>query len=128
MPPRHVLSPKLVERIAERFRVLGDPMRVSLIENLRAGEATVSTLTARTGGSQQNISKHLSVLHVAGIVARRRDGARAFYRLVDSAVLELCAIVCESLGQPARTGRRALAQRGRDQNEATRWIPKNDSR
>lgn len=98
-PFAHPLADDLVELIAERFRTLGDATRIRLLERLREGEATVLELTGLVGTTQQNVSKHLGVLQRAGIVARRKRGTFAYYRLVDGGVLSLCEIVCGSLQQ-----------------------------
>ena len=90
----HPLPPPLIERIAERFRVLGEPMRIRLLEALRDREATVGELQEATGASQQNVSKHLGVLLRAGIVGRRRQGNFAVYSIVDPMVFSLCEEVC----------------------------------
>jgi len=93
----HPLPDALVELVARRFRVIGEPMRIRLLDHLRAGEATVQELAEAVGASQQNVSKHLGVLHDAGIVARRKDGTQVFYRVVDDGVFELCETVCGSV-------------------------------
>jgi DNA-binding transcriptional ArsR family regulator len=93
----HPLPDALVERIADRFRVLSEPVRIRILEHLRAGEATVSELTDRLGLTQQNVSKHLNVLLRAGIVGRRRVGTFAHYRIVDSTVMALCEQVCDAV-------------------------------
>ena len=48
-------------------------------------------------GLQANVSKHLSVLQQAGLVMRRKEGLRVFYRIADPTVFQLCEVVCESL-------------------------------
>jgi len=93
----HPLPDPLVELIAKRFRVIGEPMRIRLLDRLREGEASVHELTEVTGATQQNVSKHLGVLHAAGIVARRKEGTRTVYTIADDSVLELCEQVCGSL-------------------------------
>ena len=90
----HPLPDALVERIAERFRVLGEPLRIRIVEHLMAGEATVQELTDALGSSQQNVSKHLRLLATAGIVGRRKQGNYAYYRIVDASVEALCEQVC----------------------------------
>ncbi len=94
--PRPLPEP-LVELIAQRFRVIGEPMRIRLLDRLRAGEASVQELTESTGASQQNVSKHLGVLHGAGILGRRKDGNRVLYTIVDESVLAVCESVCGGL-------------------------------
>jgi DNA-binding transcriptional ArsR family regulator len=93
----HPLPDELVELIARRFRVIGEPLRIRLLDQLRDGEATVNELTAASGASQQNVSKHLQLLAEAGIVGRRREGNRVYYRIVDEGVLRLCEEVCGSV-------------------------------
>ena len=95
----HPLPADLVELIAERFRALSEPTRIKLLDRLREGEATVLDLTELIGTTQQNVSKHLGVLQRAGIVARRKQGNFAHYRIVDEGVFDLCEAVCGSLQQ-----------------------------
>ena len=84
----------LAELIAARFRVIGDPTRIRLLDQLRSGELSVGQLTEALGTSQQNASKHLGVLHQAGIVARRKEGTSVLYAIADPGVFELCESVC----------------------------------
>jgi DNA-binding transcriptional ArsR family regulator len=97
MPLPHPLPEPLAELIARRFRVIGEPMRIRLLDRLREGEATVHELTEALGASQQNVSKHLQVLLEAGIVGRRKEGNRAHYAIADESVFALCEQVCGSL-------------------------------
>jgi DNA-binding transcriptional ArsR family regulator len=93
----HPLPDTLVELIAERFRALAEPTRIKLLDRLREGETTSIELTALVGTTQQNVSKHLAVLRRAGIVARRKQGNFAYYRISDESVYALCEAVCGSL-------------------------------
>ena len=93
----HPLPESLAELIAQRFRVIGEPTRIRLLDHLREGEASVQDLTEALGGSQQNVSKHLGVLAQAGIVGRRKDGNLSLYRIADDSVFALCEQVCGSI-------------------------------
>jgi len=84
----------LVELIAERFRVLGEPMRIRLLDALREAPATVGELQRATGASQQNVSKHLGVLLRAGLLSRRKEGNFSLYAIADEGVFDLCEQVC----------------------------------
>jgi ArsR family transcriptional regulator len=97
MPVSHPLPDDLVELIAERFRALSEPTRIKLLDRLREGEATVLELTGLIGTTQQNVSKHLGVLQRSGIVARRKQGNYAYYRIADEVMLALCESVCGSI-------------------------------
>ncbi len=93
----HPLSDELVERIAGRFRALGEPARIRLLDRLHEGEASVLELAAATGMSQQNVSKHLGLLQRSGCLARRKEGNFSYYRIADPTVFALCELVCSSL-------------------------------
>ena len=90
----HQAQPELVELIAERFRVLGEPMRIRLLDALRDAPASVGQLQQATGASQQNVSKHLGVLLRSGLVSRRKEGAFSLYAIADEGVFDLCETVC----------------------------------
>ena len=93
----HPLSEPLIELLAQRFRVLGEPMRIKLLDRLRDGAATAAELQEALGASQQNVAKHLGVLQSAGMVARTRDGNQSRYSIGDPGVFELCDQVCGSV-------------------------------
>jgi ArsR family transcriptional regulator len=88
----------VVELIADRFRLLAEPMRVRLLDSLRErGEASVGELAELLGTTQQNVSKHLGVLYRGGVVARRREGNRVLYSIADETVFAICEAVCGSI-------------------------------
>jgi DNA-binding transcriptional ArsR family regulator len=111
-PVQHPLPEPLIELVAQRFRVLGEPMRIKLLDRLREGEATVGELQEALGATQQNVSKHLGILASAGMVSRTKQGNRAVYAISDPSVFDLCDQVCggvrrqllelEAILQPAR--------------------------
>ena len=97
----HPLPEALVELIAQRFRVIGEPMRIRVLDALRDGPSTVNELTDALGASQQNVSKHIGVLAQAGIVAREKDGNRVRCSIADDTIFELCELVCGGLREQA---------------------------
>ena len=99
MPIPHPLPDDLAELVAQRFRVIGEPMRIKLLDQLREGERSVGNLVEVLGATQQNVSKHLGVLHQAGIVSRRKDGNRVIYAIADDSVFALCETVCGGLAR-----------------------------
>ena len=104
------LPPELLEHVAERFRVLGDATRLSIIRTLLDdGEQNVGQLVDRLGTSQANVSKHLRVLHDARIVSRRSEGTSAFYSVTDPSLMPVCAIVCDRLREQVAADPRTFA-------------------
>ena len=104
----HPFPDDLVELIAARFRALSEPSRIKLLDRLGEGEATVLELSELIGTTQQNVSKHLGVLQRAGIVARRKQGNFAYYRIVDEGVFSLCEAVCGSLQEQVESLRQVV--------------------
>jgi DNA-binding transcriptional ArsR family regulator len=94
---QHPIPDPLVELVAQRFKVLAEPMRIKLLDRLREGPATVGALADATRASQQNVSKHLRVLLEAGFVSREQEGNFARYAIADEAVFRLCEEVCGGL-------------------------------
>lgn len=94
MPLSKPISPTQVERIAGTFRVIGEPMRIRLLDAMRDGSATVGELVEATGASQQNVSKHLKVLHEAELISREPIGREVHYAIADETVFAICEMVC----------------------------------
>lgn len=103
-PTTALMAPELnqddqavVEQVANYFRILGEPMRLKLLNVLREGERCVQDLVDESETSQANVSKHLKVMLQAGILAKRNQGTQAFYRVTDDLIFELCNLVCDRL-------------------------------
>ena len=91
------LGPDTIAAVADRFKVLAEPARLSVLNELRSGARSVTDLIEATGLSQANLSKHLQVLHAHGFVSRHRDGLFTIYELADRSVFQLCDIMCGQL-------------------------------
>jgi DNA-binding transcriptional ArsR family regulator len=90
---RFILSDGVLPLVAERFKALSEPARLSLLSVLQRGERTVNQLVAETGLGQANVSKHLQVLHEHGFVTRRKNGLFVHYMLADRQVMRLCELM-----------------------------------
>jgi len=91
------INDKTLDLVAERFRVLSDPLRLRLLNALGEGERSVAALVEDTSASQANVSKHLGILLRAGLVSRRKEGLFVYYRVADPGVFRLCDLVCGSI-------------------------------
>jgi DNA-binding transcriptional ArsR family regulator len=94
---RLVMTDEALQLVARRFRALADPTRLRILNQLMQGEHGVGELADATGLEQPNVSRHLAVLRQEGVVARRAEGNRARYRIVDATVVGLCEVVCDRL-------------------------------
>jgi DNA-binding transcriptional ArsR family regulator len=102
--PPPLLDPAVLSLVASRFRVLGDPSRLCLLNLLIEGEASVNDLVTQSGLSQTNVSRHLGLLRRDGLVSRTPDGNRAVYRINDHSIEKLCRLVCGGLSDQLNEG------------------------
>lgn len=107
------MSEQMLDLVARRFRTLGEPYRLRILQELAAGEKSVGELVAELDGNQPNVSKHLQILTDAGLVGRRREGTSIFYAISDPMVFKLCDLVCSREVKKSRREFEALAGRKR---------------
>ena len=67
-------------------RALADPHRVRILLALRRGELCVCQITELFGLAASTMSKHLSILHQAGLIRSRKTERWVYYRLPDRSV------------------------------------------
>jgi len=96
-PFKSTLAPEALELVAARFKLLGEPLRLRILQELDRGEKSVTELTAAVGSTQPNVSKHLKILQEAGLVGRRQEGNVVYCFIADPAVFDLCDLVCSSI-------------------------------
>lgn len=93
-----VLPDTLVDEVARRFALLGDPTRLRVVRTLHdLGECSVQEVADATGATLANASQHLARLRDGGIVQRRRVGKTVRYSISDPTIEALCVTVCDSV-------------------------------
>jgi DNA-binding transcriptional ArsR family regulator len=80
--------------VARYFALLAEPTRLKILHAICQTERSVSGIVATTGVTQTNVSRHLGLLHRAGVVSRRRERSLVYYRVADPAFIEICRSVC----------------------------------
>jgi ArsR family transcriptional regulator len=91
------LEPETLAAVADRFKVLSEPARLEILNALRDGPRSVTTLIDETSLNQANLSKHLQLLYTHGFVQRQRSKSWVYYSLADKSVFDLCDIMCGQL-------------------------------
>ena len=87
------LTDEELDQIARHFRLLGEPMRLKILQVVCKEPHTVSDIVAATDATQANVSKHLALLAAAGILKREKDGQCVYYGVKDQLVVRLCELV-----------------------------------
>jgi DNA-binding transcriptional ArsR family regulator len=86
-----------LEEVAGQFRLLGEPMRLKILQALCVKPLPVGDIVAATGATQSNISKHLSLMASAGIVSRQKHGQFVYYGMKNPLTMKLCELVHKEL-------------------------------
>jgi ArsR family transcriptional regulator len=100
--PRKNLSKDALALVAERFKLLSEPIRLQMLHALQEGQMSVNELTDAVKTSQPNVSKHLKMLHGAGVLKRIQEGNTVYYAIADESIFSLCETVCDSLEMKLR--------------------------
>ncbi len=107
--------------IANYFQALAEPMRLKVLNALRAEDRNVGELAELLGCTTANISKHLSLLAKSGLVVRETRGNSVYYRIADPEVFALCNLVCGQVGKrlaaQAQAAERMLATPGKTDSD-----------
>lgn len=91
---------------AKIFKALGHPSRLKMAQALIGGELCVSKLQELVGADISTISKHLTVLKEAGVVADQKRGTTVFYRLTLGSLAGF--LTCTGDAVRERAGRKAV--------------------
>ena len=86
------------------FRILANPTRLAILLTLQTGDQRIVDLTAQLGGSQANISAHLTRLKKSGLITSRTQGRAVYYRLTQpepGALLQAPGQLLPQAGQQA---------------------------
>ena len=90
---RHRMTPDELGQIALQFRLLGEPMRLKILEVVCDRPRAVNDIVATVGATQANVSKHLSLMASAGLLTREKRGQSVYYGLKNPLILKVCALM-----------------------------------
>ena len=106
-PETKDLSPAQMEqvfsKVSQFFSLLAEPSRLKILFILCGGEQSVNAVMEQADTSQANVSRHLTALHRAGILARRKEGVMVYYAIEDEATLDICQTVCARVVEEIKT-------------------------
>lgn len=88
---------EMLEAVSNRFKLLSEPMRLKILRALCERERTVQEIVNEVNASQANISKHLALMHDNGVVNRRKEGLKCYYRIADESIIYACYLISKSV-------------------------------
>ena len=98
-----------LEARAKVLKAMAHPSRLLIIEELEKGERCVCELTDLIGADMSTVSRHLSLLRNAGLIADRREGVKIFYTLRTPCLKGFFSCVESVLKQQVKERRQALS-------------------
>ena len=99
---------------ADFLKVLGHPMRLKLIEELKHGEKSVGHLVNKFKIGQSSISRHLLALRDAGILISRQEKTTVYYDIADHDIFLVLRPVAVMLRKKFKSSEKILATLGKD--------------
>jgi DNA-binding transcriptional ArsR family regulator len=95
---------EVFDSVARYFGLLAEPMRLKILHTICSEARSVSEIVAATGATQTNVSRHLALLHRAGVVSRQRDGSAVYYQVLDPELTAICRAVCVRIASRLEDG------------------------
>ncbi|MGD0281141.1 MAG: metalloregulator ArsR/SmtB family transcription factor [Dissulfurispiraceae bacterium] len=87
----------IYELQSEVCKILASPKRIEIITALKDGEKTVNEIVQILGIPKPNVSQHLAVMRLKGILKSRREGVNIFYSIANPKVVQACSLMREVL-------------------------------
>ena len=85
------------DAVATYFSILSEPMRLRIVHTICEEEKSVSQIVEALGASQTNVSRHLGLMHRAGVLTRRKEGNQVYYQVADVTLVDICRTVCNRI-------------------------------
>jgi len=89
------MDKKVAEHVAEVMKAVAHPVRLQLVELLETKEMCVGDIVEAVGGKQAITSQQLNMMRDKGVLSRRRDGAKVYYRIKNKDVIKLLHCIDE---------------------------------
>ncbi len=89
----------IYELQAEICKTLASPVRIEILATLKGGEKSVTELIEILGISKANVSQHLAVMRIKGILNSRREGVNIYYSVANPKVIQACGLMREVLSE-----------------------------
>ena len=111
----NMASEELVFKIkADFLKCLAHPIRLAVIEYLKAREASVGQMVQALRVEQSGLSKHLSLLRQGGIVVSRQEGVTVYYSIRDRDIFNVLRPIAEILRKRLKESQTVLGHLGKE--------------
>ena len=84
-----MISEQMAENVAEVLKAVAHPIRLQIVALLEQQEMCVGQIMTALDGKQAVTSQQLALMRNKGVLARRREGHKVFYRIANPNVIKL---------------------------------------
>lgn len=91
------MKKEVLEFHAEFCKTFSSPKRLEILCLLKEGQMTVTDMTRRLRLPKANVSQHLALMRLKGIVKTRRDGINIYYRIANRRIARACNLMQDAL-------------------------------
>ena len=88
---------EIYELQADVCKIFANAKRLEIINILKDGDTSANELIERTGLSKANLSQHMAILKVKGVILTRREGVNMFYRIANHKIIQAYNLMREVL-------------------------------
>lgn len=99
---------QVFEKQAQITKAVAHPLRIAVLDFLKAGPQCVCDIARHLGSERSNVSRHLSVMTNAGVLASRKEGLKVIYTLKTPCILDFFSCISVVLKQQAKENQRLL--------------------
>jgi len=99
-----IVSDEAIAHLADLFRIMGDPSRLSIILVCLHGPISVNEIASQLGLSSSLVSHHLRLLRAARVLKAERRGKQMFYSALDNHIECVIDDMLTHIGEPAEEG------------------------
>ena len=98
---------------ADLLKGLAHPVRLQIIEHLKAGEASVGKLVQELGVEQSNLSRHLAILRDLGVLETRQEKTSVYYAIHEQDIFKILRPMAELLRKKLKKSEKILESLGK---------------
>lgn len=81
---------KIYDLHADLCKMLANPTRLKILEELKDGKKTVSDIVSSVDSSQSSVSQHLAELRKRDLVDTEKKGSNVYYSISNPKIIEAC--------------------------------------
>ena len=98
----------IFEKQEEIIKAVSHPVRIAILDFLKDTERCVCDIAEHVGSERSNVSKHLAVMHSAGIVEQHKEGLKVLYRVKTPCLLECFICISNVIKEQAKESKKLL--------------------